>query len=70
MQKTATFQLQNCDLWSILKGERWNFTGEPFKVWQKFGTTDYAQNFWIQQNKQHGTVEDRISFPEQKSATF
>ena len=23
-------------------------TGEPFKVWQKFGTTDEAQNFRIQ----------------------
>ena len=51
MQKTATFLFQNCDLWSISKGDRWNFTGEPFKVLQKFGTTDEAQNFRIKKKK-------------------
>ena len=27
---------------------------------------DEAQNFWIQTNKPHGIVEDRISFQKQK----
>ena len=70
MQKNATFLFQNCDLWSISKGDRWNFTGEPFKVSQKFGTTDEAQNFRIQKNEQHRIMEDRISFQKQKTATF
>ena len=56
----------NCDLWSIPKGDRWNFTGEPFKVWQNFGTTDQAQNFRIQKNEKHRIMEDRIKFQEQK----
>ena len=69
MQKTATFLFQNCDLWSISKGDRWNFTtGEPFKVSQKFNTTDEAQNFRIQKKKK--IMEDRISFQKQKTATF
>ena len=70
MQKTATFLFQNWDLWSISKGDWWNFTGEPFKVSQKFGTTDEAQNFRIQKNEQHRIMEDRISFQKQKTATF
>ena len=53
--KNRTFLFQNYDLWSISKGDRWNFTGEPFKVSQKFGTTDEAQKFsnskkWTTQN--------------------
>ena len=32
----------------------------------KFGTMDKAQNFWIQNNKPHGIMEDRISFQKQK----
>ena len=72
MQKNATFLFQNCDLWSISKGDRWNFTGELFKVSQKFGTTDEAQNFWIKKkkNEQHRIMEDRISIQKQKTATF
>ena len=41
--------------------------GEPFKDWQKFGTTDEAQNFRIQKNEQHRIMEDRISFQKQKT---
>ena len=67
MQKTATFLFQNCDLWSISKGDRWNFTGEPYKVSQKFSTTDEAQNFRIKKKR---IMEDRISFQKQKNATF
>ena len=32
-KKTHNILIQNCDLWSIPKGDRWNFTAEPFKVW-------------------------------------
>ena len=34
IQKASTFWLQNGDLWSISKGEKWNFTEEPFKFWK------------------------------------
>ena len=32
-------------------------TGEPFKDWQKFGTTDEAQNFQIQIKKKMNKTE-------------
>ena len=41
-------------------------TGEPFKVWQMFGTTDEAQNFRNQKYEKHKIMEDRISFQKQK----
>ena len=47
------------------------FTGEPFKDWQKFGTTDETQNFRIQKkNEQHRIMEHRKSLQKQKTATF
>ena len=64
MQKKNVL-IQNCDLWSIPKGDRWNFTAEPLK----FGTTGEAQNFRIQKNEKHRIMENnRISF--KKNATF
>ena len=41
-----------------------------FKVWQKFGTTDEAQNFRIQKNEKHRIMEDRISFQKHETAMF
>ena len=32
-KKKHNVLIQNCDLWSIPKGDRWNFTAEPFKIW-------------------------------------
>ena len=55
----SSSKIVTSELWSISKGEKWNFTGESHL---KFGTTDEGQNFQFQKkkNEQHGIMEDRI----------
>ena len=57
-KKKHNVLIQNCDLWSIPKGDRWNFTAEPFKVWHHGRSTKFSnskkwktQNYGKQQNK-------------------
>ena len=42
-----------------------NFTGEPFKVSQKFSTTDEAQNFRIKKKKMNYGRQNK--FPKTKN---
>ena len=41
-KKKHNVLIQNCDLWSIPKGDRWNFTAEPFKVWHHGRSTKFS----------------------------
>ena len=56
-------------LWPLKhsKGDRWNFTGELFKVSQKFGTTDEAQNFRIQKKWTTQNYGRQNKFPKTKN---
>ena len=59
-KKKHNVLIQNCDLWSIPKGDRWNFTAEPFKVWHHGRS---YKIFEFKKNEKHRIMENnRISF--------
>ena len=64
-KKKHNVLIQNCDLLSIPKGDRWNFTAEPFKVWHH-GRSSY-KIFEFKKNEKHRIMENnRISFQKKK----